>query len=71
MERVQRGSYLIFKSSFSEARYLSRLSHSKIIRYFNSWVEVEEKKPLAPKKQKDFIIERIPESNKDLFFDSP
>jgi serine/threonine protein kinase len=29
IERVQR-----------EARYLARLSHPKIIRYFNSWVEV-------------------------------
>ncbi|CAD8131608.1 unnamed protein product [Paramecium pentaurelia] len=47
-----------------EAKYLARLSHPKIIRYFNSWVEVIQNK-LESKKmrnqeqdQYDFVIER-------------
>ncbi|CAD8086836.1 unnamed protein product [Paramecium sonneborni] len=48
-----------------EAKYLARLSHPKIIRYFNSWVEVMQNKLDSNKimrkqeqDQNDFVIER-------------
>ncbi|CAD8167102.1 unnamed protein product [Paramecium octaurelia] len=47
-----------------EAKYLARLSHPKIIRYFNSWVEVMQNKSESKlirkqeQDQNDYVVER-------------
>lgn len=69
LERVQRGNPFPLISSSPEARYLARLSHTKIIRYFNSWVEVEHRKPptdAVTKRGADFFKEV-----NDLSFERP
>ena len=50
LERFLRGM-IQSNSIFLEARFLAKLSHTKIIRYYNSWVEVTEKEKLM-KEQK-------------------
>lgn len=34
-----------------EARYLAKINHPNIIRYFNSWIELKAKAPKTEKKQ--------------------
>lgn len=61
---MRREVIILIEKVPSEAKYLARLSHPKIIRYFNSWVEVmqnkNESKMLRKQEleQNDFVFDR-------------